>query len=458
MEKIKVVLLGVLFSILLVGCSSGSDKGANANENSSNSDETASNETTNNEGEETVTIRLHHWYNEERDNWLDIIETFEAEHPNIKVESVTPENNDSEETMKQIDLAAASGDQLDVIMLSGAAPYSQRVNQGMFEPLNSYLEEEGVEFGQEYQVDTNIEGTYYGLPGKYNMYFVMLNENALNEAGLEIPTDWTWDEYMDYAAQLTEGEGANKRYGTYFHSWGDYAKLTLNNQSENSNLVKDDGVTSNIDNPLIRKTLEIRQRGQEEGSATPYGDTISMNLHYYDQYFNEKAAMIMTGSWMIHEGGGREGDPSSFKTAFAPYPKAKEGDPVTSPASSDILTVYSGSKHKEEAYEFIRWYTTQGIIEQGKFLPSYKGEDLTTVVDNLLAGNHNLEMINTESLANTIETTQAADVNVPVPFIGEVEDAYLSEVDKFLLNEQDLDTTIDNAHQAVQEVIDANVN
>lgn len=454
MKKIKLLLIGLLFVILFAACSNDDgEESAEEEDNAAATEETDSEAT----DEEPVTVRLHHWYSEENDNWFDIIETFEAEHPHIKIESVTPENNDSEETMQQIDLAAASGDQLDVVMLSGADQYAQRVNQDMFEPLDSFMEEEGINFDDEYEVNTSVDGTYYGLPGKYNMYFVMLDKQAFEDAGLEIPTDWTWDEYMDYAEILTEGEGANTRYGTYFHSWGEYNVLALNNQSDDSSLVKDDGVTSNIDHPLIRKSLEIRQRGEEEGSATPYSEVTAMNLHYYDQYFNQNAAMIMTGSWMIHEGGGREGDPSDFVTAFAPYPRASEEDPVTSPASSDILTIYSGSEHKEEAYEFIRWYTTEGIIEQSKFLPSYKGENLTDVVDNLLENNHNVEMIDTESLVNTLEVTEAADVNIPVPFISEVENAYSDEVDRFLLQEQDLDTTIENAHTAVQEVIDSNV-
>lgn len=441
MKGIKTLLLGILISILLIGCSNDSIEDAGGSNNS----------------DDRTTIKLHHWYNEEDDNWLEVIKAFEEEHPDIKVESVTPENNDADETIKQIDLEAASGNQLDVIMLNTASQYAQRISQDMFEPLNSYLEKDDIDFEEEYQVDTAVDSTYYGLPGKYNMHFIMLNEDALNDANLEVPTDWTWDEYMDYARQLTEGEGANTRYGTYFHSWMEFVKLALQSQSGDNDLVKMDSVTSNIDHPLLRKSLEIRQQGHEEGSATPYGDVISMNLHYVDQYFNKKAAMIPTGSWMIHEGGGREGEPSDFKTVYAPYPKSEKDDPITSPADSDILAVYSGSEHKEEAYKFIRWYTTKGILIQNKFLPSYKDIELTEVVDNLLADNHNPDMIDKESLVNTLNITQAADVNIPVSFISEVEDVFLNEVEKFLLDEQDLDTTLEKAHKAVQKVIDANV-
>ncbi|WP_088104840.1 ABC transporter substrate-binding protein [Halalkalibacter urbisdiaboli] len=445
-NKIFQTILGATLALSLVGCSGETNGDSEPTPDAGGSEDTT----------EQVTIKLHHWYNEEQDRWHDVIAAFEEEYPHINVESVTPENNNANETMKQIDLAAASGDQLDVVMINDAANYAQRVSQGMFEPLNDYIENEGIKYEDDYRVDTRVDGNYYALPGKYNMSFVMLNEDALNEAGLAIPTDWTWDEYMDYAAALTKGEGSSKRYGTFFHTWVDYIKLAAMNQMENSNLVKDDGVTSNIDSPLMRKSLEIRERGHEEGSATPYADTISLDLAYRPQFFSESAAMIMTGSWMINEAGGRPEEPSTFKTAFAPYPKANEGDEITTPAGADFLTMYSGSKHKEEAFEFIRWYTTEGIVMQGKYLPDYTGADLNVVLDNLLEGTHE-EMVNKDSLLKTLEVSQAAKVNIPVPFIGEVVTAYNNEAEKFLLGEQDLDTTINKAHEAVQKVIDSNV-
>ena len=43
----------------------------------------------------------------------------------------------------------------------------------------------------------------------------MMNKGHLDEAGLEIPTEWTWDEYRDYAKKMTTDE----HYGSYLHTW-----------------------------------------------------------------------------------------------------------------------------------------------------------------------------------------------------------------------------------------------
>ncbi|WP_413375819.1 ABC transporter substrate-binding protein [Alkalihalobacillus sp. 1P02AB] len=445
MKKLLQSVLFMGFAFALIACSTGTEGGESSEaDNDTNSDE-------------PVTIRLHHWYNEEADNWDQVIAQFEEKFPHIKVESITPENNDANETMQQIDLATASGDQLDVIMVNSPANYSQRVNHGMFEPLNGFIEEAGMVYEDNFRVDTSVDGNYYALPGKYNMSFVMLNEDVLNEVGLSIPTEWTWDEYMDYAEALTAGEGQNKRYGTFFHTWDDYIRLATFNQPENSSFVKDDGVTSNIDSPLLRQSLEIRERGHQDGSATPYSDTISMNLNYRSEYFSERAAMIMTGSWMISEAGGMPGEEASFTTAFAPYPKANAGDDITTPAGADFLTIYSGSDYKEEAFEFIHWYTTEGIVLQGKYLPDYLGADMNVVLDNLLESTYS-EKVNLDSLVHTLEVTLAADLYIPVPFISEVVTVYTNEVEKFLLEDQDIDITIERAHEAVQKVIDDNTN
>lgn len=49
---------------------------------------------------------------------------------------------------------------------------------------------------------------------------VYLNKNAIDEAGLKVPTDWTWDEFQDYAKKLVKGGGTTKRYGA-FYQFGD---------------------------------------------------------------------------------------------------------------------------------------------------------------------------------------------------------------------------------------------
>ncbi|MEX1028511.1 MAG: extracellular solute-binding protein [Paenibacillaceae bacterium] len=405
---------------------------------------------------EPVTIKFHHWYDDAIEKFDVVIAEFNKAYPNIKVESVSVSTNDANGAMKQIDLAAASGEDLDVIIVNSPSNYAQRVAIGLLEPLDDLMQKDGFKYDDEFSLNTAVDGKIYAFPGKLNEFFVLLNKNHLDEAKLPVPTDWTWDDYMDYAQKLTKGEGANKRYGTYFHTWLDYIKLPVFNQMENSNLVKDDGVTSNMDNPLFRKALEIRERGIKDGSATPYADTITQKLHYRQQFYDEKVSMEMIGSWMIGEGGGSGPIEPKFQTVYAPYPKANIGDPSTTPVGADFISVAASSKHKEAAYTFAKWFATEGLLVQSKYLTSWKNADVSKLIDGLVSTTPKPELIDKPSLLHTLTSMTPQKLNIPVAYQAEVEKAYQTEAEKFLLGDQDMDTTLNNAQKAVQALIDAN--
>lgn len=406
---------------------------------------------------EQVTLKFHFWYNEDQDNWKTVYKEFEKKYPNIKIEAVTAGDNNSIEYLKKLDLAAASGDQIDVMMFSLPQQYAQRAAINMLEPLNDYIAKDGYKVQDEYFIDPTIGDKVYALPAKKATFFVMLNKNHLDEAGLPIPKDWTWDEFLDYSKKLTKGEGANKRYGTYFHTFPLFYQLVQFNQMDNYFLYKADGKTLNINTPLIKRSLDIRKQAEVvDKSATPYSETISQKLSYRPQYFSEKASMIITGDFMIPEAGGTDKVPTNFKTVFAPYPRASKNDPITTTLGGDLMAMYAKSKHKEEAYQFIRWYTTEGIQLQGKYIPSWKNADVSKALDNLIASSKTPDKVDKESLLYVMKNSIPQKFIIPVSYHDEIDKVYNKEVEKFLLGEADADTAIKNATQKVQEVIKNN--
>ncbi|MDQ8733922.1 extracellular solute-binding protein [Paenibacillus sp. LHD-38] len=446
MKKTKKHWAFILTSIaLIVGLLSGCAGGGTQNGEQSAPENNAN----------QVTLKLHFWYNEDQDNWKTVYSEFQKKYPNIKIEAVTAGDNNANEYLKRLDLASASGDQIDIMMFSNATYYSQRVTANMLEPLNDYIAKDGFKMEDEYYMDTTYGDTVYGLPAKKNIYFVMMNKNHLDEAGLSVPKDWTWDEFLDYSKKLTKGEGASKRYGTYFHTFSQYYHMALSNQPDDYFLVKPDGKTLNIDSPLVRRSLEIRQQAEMvDKSATPYSETMSQKLNYRPQYFNEKTSMILTGDFMIPEAGGSDKVPANFPTVFAPYPKVNKTDPISTITAGDIMAVSSKSKHKQEAYDFVRWYTTEGIQLQGKYMPAWKKADLNKVIDTLIASSKTPDMIDKETLMYTMTNSISQKYNIPLPFNEELEVAFKKDVEKFLLGEADMDATINSAVQKAQEIIE----
>jgi len=440
----SISLSGVLALGLLAGCGSKSANNAAESTGSANPEQ------------QQETIKFHSWYTPEEVQ--PIIAAFEQENPNIKVEYTTlMENGTSNEAMNKLDMLLASGDAMDVIHFNGPEPYSSHAALGLVESLNSYLDKEGVKYDDLYKASAAIGDNVFGIPGSFEDRFVLLNKTYLDEAGLPVPTDWTWEQFQDYAKKLTKGEGGDKRYGTYFHTWVDYSALWLRNQPDNNSIVLADG-TVNVDNDLIRKSLEMRyQMENVDLTAVPYADTISQKLHYRQLYMTGKVAMIVTGNWMAAESGGTEKLPATFKTVFAPYPRNSADDEIGyNPAATDFMSISVKSKHKDAAYKFVRFYTTKGLDIQGKQFSAWSEQKLDTKIDSVLANALTPENVDKDSLLYTMQNSKAGKSSIPPSDQAELEEAFKNQYELYLLKKQDLETTIKNAATNLQKVVDSN--
>lgn len=404
-----------------------------------------------------VTINFHSWHILQNENLAGTIAEFENQHPGIKVNYVPiVDNGDATESIKKLDLLVASGEELDVVVFPDTPKYNQRAAMGILAPMDDMLKANNISVQDEYKINPTFDGKVYALPGKYVEYMVLLNKNHLDEAGLPVPKDWTWDEFMDYAKKLTKGEGASKRYGAYFHTWPVFFQQALVNQTENNSFLKSDG-SSNLDHPGFVKSLEIlNQTMNVDKSVYSYADVASQKMHYRNVYSSQTASMIPIGNWMVVEAGGNDNFNYDFTTVFAPYPKNNPNDPTGyTSASADYYGIAAKSNHKEEAFKFIRWLTTEGIVFQGSQFPSWTKADLNTVVDNIMTFPKKPELIDRESLMNVLANSKAGVPNMPA-YQAELETAFIEEAEEYLLKAQDLDTAINNAKASIQKIIDAN--
>ena len=141
------------------------------------------------------------------------VEAWNKANPDIQVEYVQYPNND--EGNVKLDTALQAPGEVDVLVSYGLPRLKQRADAGALEPLDGYLA--GFDPEKEWgKLDNRWDDKYWALVYNSQPPFVYLNKNALDEAGLKVPTDWTWEEYMDYAKKLTKGSGATKRYGAFY--------------------------------------------------------------------------------------------------------------------------------------------------------------------------------------------------------------------------------------------------
>src|SRR5690606_16572116 len=188
-KSLTKLMSGLLIgSIVLAGCGNSAGNNTMSGNNGSEG----------NNGEK-VTLNLYTWINEENGNWEKTVAAYEEANPDVKVKVNTlVENMSADDYLKKLDLLAASGDKLDLLMFSNSEDLAKRISAGMIEPINSYMDSEGINVEELYNMGpapAGNDGSYYALPTKHNTYLIMMNKDHLDAAGLSIPTDWTWDDY-----------------------------------------------------------------------------------------------------------------------------------------------------------------------------------------------------------------------------------------------------------------------
>ncbi len=452
-KNASLALAALMASItLLAGC--GGSSAASAPASTAASSEAASTASSTAESQapaEEVTLR-YLAYDHQLD---DVLAAFEESHPNIKVEVEIQTENNSTEFLKKLDLLQLSGDTYDVTCLPSYGQYASRAAKGFWEPLDSYFAAEGKDPGEYYSIDTSVDGSYYGIPGTPGIYYVIFNKDMLDEAGLDVPDmDWTWDDYAEYAAKLTHGEGTDKVYGSHMHTWTEYRRENLWCVKDDNAYVKDSKV-SNLDDPAFGEWLTFIKGLEDDGYQMPYADAKATNVAYRDVFFQGKAAMMLTGSWMVNDIANTENFPHDFKTAFAPFPRWKDNEAGRCEGDSGIYVVNANSQNKDAAFELISYLGSSdatGILLNPS---SVRGADNSAILQKKVEGHEDLfDLDSMIRIWNDPNLTPVSTRSHLTTFTA-VDEIYSAETELYMLGSQDLETTLQNIQDKGNPIIEA---
>ena len=161
-----------------------------------------------------VTLRAAMWDSAEVEPMeTEILKAFYEQYPHITVNiEFNPEAYDD-----KLITGLAAGNAPDVFLWWN---YPKLIALGGLEDLTPYVEgPRGVDLNMYYEQVLSYArvGRFLsGLPKDFTPRAYFYNKKLFDDAGVPYPTnDWTWDDLVTIAAQLTKGEGADKRYGFY---------------------------------------------------------------------------------------------------------------------------------------------------------------------------------------------------------------------------------------------------
>lgn len=395
------------------------------------------------ESDGPTTITFLSWLKNQEADVDAVIAAFEDANPNITVEHEIPIDNDANEFLSKIDLMLASGETADVVLQPNVSSHVARAQRGVFIPLDPYADAEGVDLDDTYSVIVEVDDSVYGISANSSPWYVMINKDHLDEAGLPVPgMDWTWEEYREYAEILTEGQGANKRYGSYMHGWGFFNHLALFSTKLDTPYYKEDG-SLNFDDPTFREFLEFKyEMENEDGSQVPLFEVKASQLAYMDMYTNERASMVPMGSWTLGLLQDKETYPHDFQTAIASFPRWGDAPVGRVPSGVTILSIAGQSDYPEESYEFIRFYTTEGQ-QYRKTISTEIGADNSAAVDAMLGSNPEATF-DVDSVL-TFFNNRADNVSVYTPpYHGRIGQIFAEEAEKYMVGGQTVDQAIEN--------------
>lgn len=452
-KSLLMLVMLLVVAVIAVGCSDSNNK-----KDDSNTSNDAANDTANNnaDAQEEVTIKYYNWDNDvTAETTAAYIEQFEAENPNIKVESIALVPGDSVASIENLDILLASGEQIDVVAFPSIGNIHERAARGALAPLNEFYEADGVDPVEEYYVNPKVDDDYYGIQYNATTNFILLNKDALDEAGLEVPkVGWTWDDFADYTEKLTVEKDGKKKHGAYFHSWELYMNPPAQTLLQNPVLFEDE--TTNFTHESYKRLFEMRKDLENAGYTKTHTDVIGAGLDYRAEFFNEEAAMLLTGSWMIGEAGDAENNPHDFVTAFAPVPVLDEGDPTEFYMGGNYLSIAQTSENKEAAYKFARFVSTN-LSDARVEIPGYKKGDLEPLLDVLVGDT--VDLIDMDSLKHTfladeVDYLEASEVTVD--YTGELISILSDGFGKYMLDDEPIDDVIDWMVERAEKVIDEN--
>ena len=299
----------------------------------------------------------------------DIVDGFEAKHENIKINIV---DIAASEYVSKLSTMLNGGADCDIVYIKDPDGTPSFADKGQLEDLTSYVEADSLDTEKFVGYDDfNLDKKQTALPFKTDYYVLYYNKDIFDAANVAYPSnDMTWSDWEEMSEKLTSGEGADKIYGGYLHTW----------QACVQNWAVQDGKHTILDTDysFMKPAYEMALRMQEAGTIMDYSTLKTGNIAYASPFQQGTVATLPMGTWfsstMIAKVNAGETD-VNWGIATLPHPDGVEAGNTI--GSTTPMGVNANSKHKEEAWEFIKYACgeegSQKLIANGQ-MPAYQDE------------------------------------------------------------------------------------
>ena len=298
-----------------------------------------------------ITMKWAMWDKDIMPYYTPIIEAYEAKNPGVKVELVDLGGSDYQTVLAT--QLTGSGSDFDIATIKDVPGYTTLVNKGVLEPLDSYIEKDGIDLsGYKGLTDqVKVDDKLYELPFRSDFWVMFYNKDVFDKAGVAYPTnDMTFEDYDALARQLTVDTPGQEVYGAHYHTWRSAVQLFGILDGKNTIL---DGTYD-----FLKPYYELVLAEQEDGVCQDYATLKTSNLHYSGAFSQGNVAMMNMGTWFISTmiekiKSGEYTDCANW--GIVKYPHADGVEPGSTLATITALSIPANAPHKDAAWKFVKF-------------------------------------------------------------------------------------------------------
>ncbi len=299
----------------------------------------------------------------ELSNQIALVETFEAQHPDINVDVTV---SDWDQYWTSLQTSIAGGDAPDVFAMDGPI-FPDYQSRGVLLDLKPYIDADGFDVTALADAGvahfTTDDGGQYGLPRDLNVVPLFYNKAMFDAAGIAYPDEtWTWDTFVDAAKQLTideNGDGLAEQWGFYTETTdmeNYWSELVWQNGGQ---IINEDATKTLLGSDEAVAALQFFQDliYKHKVLATP-----DLFAETGDAFEQGLAAMESNGSWLVptHQAAG-------IDFGIAPLPAGPAGQATSINPTGAVVS--ASSKNPDAAWEFVKWLVgpeAQELLMQSK--------------------------------------------------------------------------------------------
>jgi ABC-type sugar transport system permease subunit/ABC-type glycerol-3-phosphate transport system substrate-binding protein len=319
------------------------------------------------------------------------IARFERLHPQYRVTATTGTAQDATGDAQRLLSAIAGGVPPDVVFFDRFA-IGEWASRHALEDLSPYVEAQDPRDVErldlaDYYPWTLEEASYrppgsqaksdvYGIPTIADARMLYANRDLLRQEGLvdergEAKLPVSWGELREYSKRLSRYRIAGKkdsgltRLG-FAPAYGD-SFLYMFAFEANGHLLSADGLHATMDSPPVVRALRFMTDVYDDLGGVEQANAFQQSFQAgpLDPFVKGDVAMKIDGNWYLETLGDWKPE-MNFAVAPAPMPEEElaKGRPPVTWASGWALVVPATSRHKQGAFDLIRYLRTAEVVEK----------------------------------------------------------------------------------------------